>query len=646
MRRGSLVFAMIIGLIGSIAAAEPAASPVAYQQAVLHLKNKAEKATPRQKKLRLRLVSALNNIRLGGDINAADQQGHTALMLAAQAGEQDIFDRLLADGADTTITAPRDVRLLMMAAQGGNYAIFAKVHRLAPLAPVAADAQGTTLFQYACMGGDARMCRELIYAGANPTTRDRMGRTSLHYAAMGGSTRLFYDLISKGVDPKQKTHDGYDLLMAAARGGSLELARTALHMGYVPTSRDQTGNTALMEAARYADSEMVRLLMQHGASPQDRDKTGANAPMYAAAVGNAVAFNIMGGNPVDAPDAKGRTPLIYAAAGGSLPLVRQMLTAGANPAHLQRLPLRMAIACGHTKVALEIASRLPVVAAEEMRAIPLLTLGDATYFAAFLAERCNHPGDRAAAAALHRQLLAAAHDAAALSRGDAAYPHNTPLQHAISAHFQGMLAFLLESGADVNTPNRHGRTALMTAVDCANLPAIRALLRVGANPNAMDDHGMTAIKLAASAAWVEVFDLLLQAGADPGQTRKGAPSTLSCAMAAGAGAESIVARLSEKATLPTDQTTAYQAMCRAIDSGNTALLARLLAVWPNANATDESGRSLLMHAAASACPDDVLHLLIRHGADVNAVDHQHRMPLHYVQNPTKRRILIEAGAIP
>lgn len=646
MRGGSLACAIIIGLMGSIATGVPSAPPGVYQQAVLQLKDKAEKATPRQKKLRLRLAAALNNHRLGGDINAADQQGHTALMLAAQAGEQEIFDQLLADGASTSIAAPRDVRLLMMAAQGGNYAIFAKVHQLAPLAAIAADAQGTTLFQYACMGGNTRICRELIYAGANPTTRDRLGRTSLHYAAMGGSTQLFYDLISKGVNPKLKTRDGYDLLMAAARGGSLELARTALHMGYVPTSRDQAGNTALMEAARYADSEMVRLLMQHGASPQDRDKTGANAPMYAAAVGNAVAFNIMGGKPTDAPDAKGRTPLIYAAAGGSLPLVRQMLNAGASPTHLHRLPLRMAIACGHTKVALEIASRLPMVAAEEMRSIPLLTLDDATYFAAFLAERCNHPGDRAAAASLHRQLQAAVHHANALSRADDTYPHNTPLQNAISAHFQGMLAFLMESGADINTPNRYGRTALMTAVDCGNMPAIRALLRARANPNAMDDHGMTALKLAASAAWVEVFDLLLQAGADPELTRKGAPSTLSCAIAAGAGAESIVARLSEKATLPTDQASAYEAMCRAIDSGNTALLERLLAAWPNANATDERGRSLLMYAAASSCPDAVLHLLIRHGADVNAVDHQHRMPLHYVKNPTKRRILIDAGAIP
>lgn len=638
---------ILTGIIWCIAAASLcAAAPAAFQQAVLQLKEKADKANPRQKKLRLRLASSLNAIRLGGHIDATDQLGETALMLAAQAGEKKIFDLLLESGANPAKRAPRDVCLLMYAAAGGHYDIFAKVHKLAPISSVAADANGTTLFQYACMGGNMRVCRELLYAGANPTTRDRRGWTCLHYAAMGGNSTVFYDLISKGICPTLITHDGYDLLMAAARGGSLDLARTALDMGFVPTSRDKTGNTALMEAARFASAEMVSLLLQHGASPRDRDVSGANAPMYAAAVGNATAFNIMGGNPNDAPDTKGRTPLVYAACGGSLPLVRQMLNAGANPTLLHNMPLRMAVACGHPKVALEIAMKTPSVGGEELRSIPLLSLDDATYFADFLAKRCTHPGDRAAAAALHRQLVAAAHNPAAFTQPDEQFPGNTPLQNAILANFRGMFVFLLESGADVNTPNRLGRTPLMTAVECGNMSIIRYLLNVKANPNIADEHGMTALKLAAASAWVEAFDVLLQAGADPHLTRKGSPSTLACAISAGPEAAPIVEKLTLKAPMPTDQASAYLALCQAIDCGNLALLERILDAWPNANATDEQGCSLLMYAAASRCPDNILTALINRGADVNGVDKYHRMPLHYVQSPGKRRILIEAGAIP
>ncbi len=622
------------------------AADAAYHHAVLRLKKEAEAVHPGRQKLRLRLAASLNALRLGGAIDARDQLGHTALMLAAQAGETEIFELLLRRGADVSLSAPQDVRLLMLAAQGGQYAIFAKVHQLAPLAAVAADANGITLFQYACMGGNMRVCRELIYAGANPTTRDKRGRTGLHYAAMGGNNLVFYDLVSKGVCPTLRTHDGYDLLMAAARGGSLELARTALNMGFVPTARDKSGNTALMEAARFAGTEMVSLLLQHGASPHDRDATGANAPMYAAAVGNAAAYNIMGGDPNDTPDAKGRTPLVYAACGGSLPLVRQMLNAGADPTVLHRMPLRFAVACGHPKVALEIASRLPAVGAEEMRSIPLYTLNDARYFAAFLAEHCNHPGDRAAAASLRRQLAAASQDATAFSRPDDQHPGNTPLQNAIVANFRGMFSFLLECGADVNRANRYGHTALMTAVECNNLPALKLLLAAGADPNKVDDAGMTALKLAASAAWSEAFERLLAAGADPALTRPGTPSTLACALGAGPEAASIVAKLSETEPLPTDAKSAYKAICQAIDVGNQALVERILSAWPDANAVDENGCSLLMYAAASACPDAMLRLLIDRGADVNAVDIYNRMPLHYVQSPTKRQILISAGAIP
>lgn len=639
--------AVLSGFLWCMAAAGLwAAAPAAYQEAVVQLKKKADGAVLRQQKLRLRLASSLHAIRMGGDVDAVDQQGHTALMLAAQAGEAEVFDLLLKDGADAGKRAPGDVCMLMLAAQGGEYDIFAKVYKLAPISAVAADANGTTLFQYACMGGNRRVCRELLYAGANPTTRDRRGRSCLHYAAMGGNTIVFYDLISKGVCPTLKTHDGYDLLMAAARGGSPELVRSALDMGFVPTSRDRTGNTALMEAARFAPAEVVNLLLQHGASPCERDTAGANAPMYAAAVGNAVAYNIMAGNPNDAPDAKGRTPLVYAACGGSLPLVRQMLNAGADPTVLKRLPLRMAVACGHPKVALEIAARLPQVGADEMRSIPLVSLDDATYFASFLAAHCTQPGDRAAAVSLQRQLHAAQQDAAAYSRPDTQFPGNTPLQNAIVANFRGMMAFLLESGANVDTANRYGRTALMTAVECGNLLALRMLLRAKANPNLVDERGMTALKLAAASAWVEAFDLLLQAGADPAVTRPGSPSTLACAQSAGAEAALIVDKLAATAPMPTDQDAAYLAMCQAMDLGNTALLERILSVWPNANAADEHGRSLLMYAAGASCPDEMLSVLIRHGADVNAVDHSHRMPLHYVKSPTKRQLLIDAGAIP
>lgn len=623
------------------------ATPVsAYREAVVKLTQQSGTTSMRHKKLRLRLASLLHRIRLGEAVDVRDQQGYTALMLAAQAGERHIFELLLEKGSNPRLRAPRDVALLMLAAQGGDYTIFSRVHRLDPLSVAASDAHGTTLFHYACMGGNMRICRELIYAGANPTVRDKRGWTCLHYAAMGGDILVFNDLISKGICPTQLSHDGYDLLMAAAHGGSLDLARTALDLGFVPTSRDKAGNTALMEAARFASPEMASLLMQYGASPLDRDIHGANAPMYAAAVGNAAAFNVMGGNPKDAPDAKGRTPLVYAACGGSLPLVRQMLNAGADPTVLNRMPLRFAVACGHSKVALEIASRLPHVGAEEMRSIPLLTPDDALYFSSFLSEHCTHPGDRAAAAALRRLLGRLPGDSSALSAPDEQYPGNTPLQYAIIADFRGMLIFLLEHGTHVNERNRFGRTALMTAVECNNLFALRQLLRAGANPNHLDDYGMSAIKLAASMAWKEAFDLLQQAGADPHMTRPGSPSTLSCALSAGPDAAPLVEQLSASAPVPDDADAVYDALCQAIDSGSQSYVERIVERWPDVNLADAQGKTLLMHAAASACPDAMLSLLIARGADVNAVDKHHRMPLHYVQSPTKRRILIEAGAIP
>lgn len=637
--------AILIAIWAGILAAQ--AGVPSYPAALEQVRAHATGQRPlRQGKLLLRLAASLENLRRGGGINARDPQGYTALMLAAQAGEYDVAELLLAHKANPHLLAPGKVPLAMLAAQGGNSALYRRIQELAPVPPQATDAAGRTLFHYACSGGNMMVCSEILRAGGRVYESDSQGHTCLIYAAQSGNPALFYELINRGSNPRLHTRDGYDLLMAAAQGGAPELVEAALNIGCSPLAADARGRTALMEAARHNAEAALDILLQNGADPTARDRQGATAAMLAAAVGNADAFRKLGGRADAAPDRHGRTPLVYAACGGNSQLVHELLLQGADPATGNRLPLRAAMMYGHTRAALEIASFLPDITREELHAIPIHTFDDAICFSTFLAERCTVPADRARAATLARQLQQAKRDPAMLSGRDSSPYGHTLLQNTLLINFPGLFAFLLEQEADPNGADRFGRTPLMTAVECGNLPAMQRLLAAGANPNATDDEGYTALMLAALNGWAAAFNLLMEQGADPSCCIPGGPTVEACALAAGADGEEMLLRLSGQQNLPASQAEAYQALCEAMHNNNRTLFEKLLASWPNANAADAQGRTLLMVAAGDTCHAEFLTLLIKHGADVNAADAQNRMPLHYVKTPEKRRLLLQAGAIP
>ncbi len=634
------MLALLLALL-PLSAAEPALPQVMEQ-----LEMRLASAPDRQHRLRLRLLASLTAISEGESVNRRDERGYTALMLAAQAGEAQAFHLLLERGADSLLPAPGGVTLTMLAAQGGNEEIFRSVLAGRSIPARATDQQGTTLFQHACMGGNLRICSAILHAGGNAFTRDRFDHTSLMYAAMGGNESLFYELINRGAELHRVGRDGMTLLHAAARGGSAALVRTALDIGISPNAADGRGNTPLMEAARCGPDEAVALMLARGGDPTRRDRAGATAAMYAAASGHTRAYDMLGGSAHEAPDAQGRTPLLYAISGGDVQLVRRMLREGADPTVLQGAPLRFAKAAGRMDVTLEVAAHIPGMSPEAIKSLPIHSTEGAICFTRFLATRCNDAGDRELAATLLRQLMQARELGSPPDAIGGDSTGRTPLQNAVRGQFTALMNFLLAAGADVNAPSRSGRTALMEAVECHDEAVVQQLLAAGADVNAMSADGLTALKLAAAAGWTEMFELLINRGADPELNCPGGPSTLDCARAAGPEGRAMVKRLIGPAALPRDAASAYTALLEAMRGDDREQFDALLLAWPDANAADEQGRTLLMMALLDRVPEYYISTLLQRGADPNAADKSGQLPLHYVSTPRQRRLLIEAGAIP
>lgn len=88
---------------------------------------------------------------------------------------------------------------------------------------------------------------------------------------------------------------------------------------------------------------------------------------------------------------------------------------------------------------------------------------------------------------------------------------------------------LLAKGANPNTANSVGRSALMLATFGQPSSVVKALLQAGANVNAQDRNGNTALMAAVEYNNVEAVRLLLKAHADRALRNKAGETALSIA---------------------------------------------------------------------------------------------------------------------
>lgn len=102
--------------------------------------------------------------------------------------------------------------------------------------------------------------------------------------------------------------------------------------GIVDT-RDDEGNTGLIIAISRSDEQWTGLLLNKGADPNLPGKGGDTPLIAAARVGFETAMEwLVGlGAKVDMPNRMGETPLIIAVQQRNLPIVRLLLSQGANP---------------------------------------------------------------------------------------------------------------------------------------------------------------------------------------------------------------------------------------------------------------------------------------------------------------------------
>jgi ankyrin repeat protein len=208
---------------------------------------------------------------------------------------------------------------------------------------------------------------------------------------------------------------------------------------------------------------------------------------------------------------------------------------------------------------------------------------------------------------------------ALLSSADAAHVQTTgtPFYQAIRNNDISVLRDLIRSSG-VDTRDRRGTTPLMYAAAVGSLDAMKRLLEAGADVNAKNAFDATALMWAAGD--IGKVRLLLAKGADVNARSKIGRTPLLIA-ALHDGASEIVRLMIEKGADVKARDESGLSVLEAAAFSNDAETARLLlAKGADPNAKDATGLTPLLAAAWNGDRNtEIVRLLLRHGANVNAV---------------------------
>ncbi len=324
-----------------------------------------------------------------------------------------------------------------------------------------------------------KITQALIRAGADPNFVGQDGQSPRALAlARGGAVVGIVELLTwPTLSHPRRRLLALDVPASAQRGDIVALNRLLI-CGLSINAFDAQGCTALSHAAGQGNTAMLLFLLAQGADPNAGAQPALHCALRAHAQAKAPAIH----DELGAPSA----PALF------LEIIQTLLRAGAD---IQLAP--------HGIDALGTACALL-----DIDALRCLLAIDPTALRKSLAPIC-------ATHALMHAVLAQASEA-----------KTTEQAKQLLSTLEVIFEALLESGADINSPDPEGRSALLIAVGAGELGAphypenferrlILLLIKLGSNTQALDARGRTALHWCCRHRLLTSAEALLNAGADP-----------------------------------------------------------------------------------------------------------------------------------
>jgi ankyrin repeat protein len=333
-------------------------------------------------------------LELGAELEREAVDDYTAVLHAIHGGDPEIVRLLVERGAEINRTDKHGFTYLMHPLTGPHFRKLYQARRpedprpaypaIVPpcdvetarvLLSLGADIhlRGTginekkTVLMQAALEGQVKIAEMFLDAGADLHARDTQGRTALTWALLYGQKKAAAMLQKRGatltlVDAamlgevteasrlldeqlgrrevttkpqltwsSNAQFDGAEPpLIWAVKTNRLKAIETLLQAGADIEVRDEKGKTALMYAAYYRIAKQVELLLRFGADPNAIDDDGAPLLTHSTSVPITRTLLAAGADPNLRHTHDGRTPLMYAATAGNIPLIGFLLSAGAD----------------------------------------------------------------------------------------------------------------------------------------------------------------------------------------------------------------------------------------------------------------------------------------------------------------------------
>jgi uncharacterized protein len=270
------------------------------------------------------------------DVNAAEADGSTPLLWAANLNDADLVGRLLKAGANPKVRNQLGSTPLGEAALNANTAMI-KALLDAGADPNAAGADGQTPLMIVARTSDVAAAKLLLDKGANPNVKEaQREQTPLMWAAAASEGPMMRELLTRGAEvdarsaldlmtplvsgeprAQPRPPGGMTAMLFATREGCMDCVKALVEKGAKLDLPDPEGVTPLITALFNARFDVAKYLIDKGANINRWDWWG-RTPLYLA-----VDYNTLphGGRP-DQPALDETLPI---------DIVRILLDKGANP---------------------------------------------------------------------------------------------------------------------------------------------------------------------------------------------------------------------------------------------------------------------------------------------------------------------------
>ena len=417
------------------------------------------------------------------DPNIRDSNDCTALMLAAVRGYEEIVDTLMKNKrVDPNIQRKDGMTALIFASHEGHAEIVN--HLLQKKAnPDLQNVDGETALMAACEKGYLQIINSMLKSQADPDIVNNVGRTAMMVATIKNKPTVVELLLQENADPNVKDSNEYTALMLAIINGYEEIVDIQLKFDKTnPDIQDKQGLTAIMFACHKGHINIAKALLQKNANPDIQNTDGSTALMIACdACHYEVAEVLLQHNAdISIRNKQGLTALTVASIAGKdaphdgyLDIIHLLLKNGANPL----------VQLGDDPYATEFRNACAI--------------GNKAVVGIYLKE-CEIPAD----VILVRFYFACIKGSIDLIVLLAPHLSDTDQQLCTlvvvcaEGQIEAAAQHIKEHSIDPNISIAHGVTPLMIAAACGHVNIIELLIQTGADANSEDGQGHTALDYA------------------------------------------------------------------------------------------------------------------------------------------------------